>query len=102
MQAGYEIGKAGLLEVRLWSRTWGRKFVVDVEWEGDSGGGEGMGLTGRVACEWAEYESGRVGDESGEGGKIPALEEVLGFLPMWAVVTKADDGLVEVWQEFGV
>jgi hypothetical protein len=105
MQAGYGVPPGGLREVRLWSRTWGRTFVVDVVWEDGPGGGgdeEGPGLAGRVACEWAEYESGRVGDESGEGGKIPALEEVLSFLPKWAVVSKADDGLVEAWQDFNV
>jgi hypothetical protein len=111
----------GIPELRLWSRTWGRTFMVDVEWGEETqktltvsstDGGEGLGeaepepepkgLSGRVACEWAEYESGRVGDESGEGGSIPAFEEVLAFLPLWAVVTKADDGLVEAWQEFKV
>ncbi|KAF9463513.1 hypothetical protein BDZ94DRAFT_1321670 [Collybia nuda] len=94
MQQGYEIGPSGLEEVRLWSRTWGRAFVVDVEFVDDS-----RPMQGRLACEWAEYESGRVGgnDRNGGGGKIPALEEVLKFLPRWATVTKAADGLVEVW-----
>jgi hypothetical protein len=116
LQPGYPMPPGGVPELRLWSRTWGRTFAVDVEWEeekktpplssddGGEGPGEGdpepKGLSGRVACEWAEYESGRVGDESEEGGSIPALEEVLGFLPLWAVVSKADDGLVEAWQEF--
>ena len=121
LQPGYPMPSGGIPELRLWSRTWGRTFAVDVEWEEEEkkktipslssdDGGEGLGepegdpepkgLSGRVACEWAEYESGRVGDESEEGGSIPALEEVLGFLPLWAVVTKADDGLVEAWQEF--
>jgi hypothetical protein len=100
MQQGYGIGKEGIDEVRLWSRTWGREFVVDVEFV------EGGGLMkGRLACEWSEYESGRIGggDKSGAGGgKIPALEEALKFFPRWAAVTKAADGLVEVWSAWQV
>ncbi|KAK0465552.1 putative zinc metalloprotease [Desarmillaria tabescens] len=85
MQPRYEVPEGGIKELRIWSRTWDRNFTVDVEW-------------GRVACEWNEYESGSVG--VGTGGRIPALEEVLTFLPNWAVVTKMTDGLVEVSSEF--
>ncbi|KAF5354417.1 hypothetical protein D9758_010766 [Tetrapyrgos nigripes] len=121
-------------EIRLWSRTWGREFALDIMW-GDEDGSEGNddpktiedGLgtqatfgdeamkvdfqysapknrTGRVACEWAEYESGMVGmggDFQGTlAAKIPAYEEVLTFLPRWAVANKLDDGLVEVESQF--
>ncbi|KAJ6531240.1 hypothetical protein B0H19DRAFT_1006053 [Mycena capillaripes] len=84
----------GVSELRLWSRTWHRTWDVDVEWEGDSA------LEGRVACEWAEYESGSVGVAT--TGKIPALEEALAFLPQWAAVTKMADGLVEAWGTFSI
>jgi hypothetical protein len=80
----------GVGELHLWSRTWGRTFTVDIEWEGDSA------LEGRVACEWAEYESASVGVDA-ITGKIPALEEVLSFLPRWAAVTKIADGRGGVW-----
>ncbi|KAF8655629.1 hypothetical protein AX16_002983 [Volvariella volvacea WC 439] len=103
MQPGYQVPPQGLSEIRLWSRTWEREFVVDVHW-GAYHDGEGMwdddeeGVRGRVACEWNEYESGSVGHWT--GGKIPALEEIFEWLPKWAVVTKATDGLVEVWAPF--
>ena len=49
---------------------------------------------------WNEYESGSAG--GGSGGKIPAYEEVLRTIPRWTVVSKATDGLVEVWAPFTV
>ena len=108
MQLGYEIGVGGIKELILWSRTWDREFVVDVLW------GRGTiesGLEGRIACEWAEYASARIDHGSGFGlvrgknvsrGKIPAFEEVLRFLPEWAVSSKQDDGLVEVLTPFSI
>lgn len=102
MQLGYEVGERGAKELILWSRTWNREFVVDVKWGGEST------LEGRVACEWAEYASGRIDHGSGldhdRGGKgrIPAFEEVLRFLPEWAVSSKQDDGLVEVLAPFSI
>ncbi|KAK7038111.1 peptide hydrolase [Favolaschia claudopus] len=85
----------GVNQLYLWSREWEPTFTVDVEWEGDES------LEGRVACEWAEYESGSIGVDS-TTGKIPALEEVLTFFPQWATVTKALDGLVEAYVRFSI
>ncbi|KAG8694553.1 hypothetical protein FRC08_008413 [Ceratobasidium sp. 394] len=79
---GSDSNTTGFSEVRLWSRTWDERFVVDLTW---ADGEENATHTGRVACEWAE----------GDGGRIPALDEVLTYLPPWAVVTKLADGLVE-------
>ncbi|KAK0456080.1 putative zinc metalloprotease [Armillaria borealis] len=93
MQPRYEVPEDGIKELRIWSRTWDRNFTVDVEWVDSA-----PDMGGRVACEWNEYESGSVG--VGTDGKIPALEEVLTFLPKWAVVTKMTDGLVEASSEF--
>jgi hypothetical protein len=102
MQAGYPISGLGTNQIRLWSRTWSRVFSVEVEhpqWPR-------RGLRARAACEWNEYESGIIGIDNGpESGrergnsKIPAFEEVLRWLPKWAVVVKGDDGLVEAVQE---
>ncbi|KAJ3507166.1 hypothetical protein NLJ89_g6460 [Agrocybe chaxingu] len=109
MQPGYEIPPTGVTEVRLWSRTWEKEFVVDVDWQGPASNGtvaeKSAGMEGRVACEWVEYESGLIDNGSlgpvdnaaRDGPKIPALEEVLTFIPEWAVVSKATDGLVEAW-----
>jgi len=103
MQYGYEVGKRGIRELILWSRTWDREFVVDVinKWGDDS---DSTGLQGRIGCEWAEYESAGIDHGSGGrvSGKIPAFEEVLRFLPEWAVSSKQDDGLVEVLARFSV
>ncbi|EKM76026.1 hypothetical protein AGABI1DRAFT_122907 [Agaricus bisporus var. burnettii JB137-S8] len=109
MQPPYGIHDKGIREVRLWSRDWDKSFVVNVEWRDYMGLGEG--LEGRIACEWAEYASASAGvpgqgDDPSKGGfrsaKIPALEELLSFLPPWVVVSKAADGLVEAWETFEV
>ncbi|KAI0364003.1 Zn-dependent exopeptidase [Pilatotrama ljubarskyi] len=96
MQGGYEMPKDGVKEVRLWGRTWDKTFLVEVGWEagGEAGDEE---LTGRAACEYAEYASALGGPES---GRIPAYEEVKQFLPLWALPTKNADGLAEVWTKF--
>ena len=101
-QDGYEIPPEGITTLFLWSRTWDRNFKVEVTF-----GPEGLDpeppLSGRVACEYSEYASGMAGAGGvGRGGRIPAYEEVLRFLPMWAVVTKAADGLVEVSRSFSL
>ncbi|KIO31881.1 hypothetical protein M407DRAFT_19145 [Tulasnella calospora MUT 4182] len=87
VQPGYVVPEDGVKEVRLWSRTWDKEFEVLVEWDGKV---KKQKVTGRVACEWAEMREGR----------IPALEEVLGFSPMWTAVTKLEDGLVEAYKKF--
>jgi len=120
MQFGYDIRKKGIDNLRLWSRTWDREFVVDVHSVST------LRLEGRIACQWTEYESAVidhgsvvvvVGSPEGEeeeeeeerkkgsvysGGKIPAFEEVLRFLPEWAVATTTADGLVEVVAPFSI
>ncbi|OSC97539.1 hypothetical protein PYCCODRAFT_1419229 [Trametes coccinea BRFM310] len=98
LQGGYEMPAGGVKEARLWSRSWNRTFVVEVGWEATPDGDE-VGLSGRAACEYAEYASGLGGPES---GRIPAYEEVKQFLPLWALPTKLADGLVEVWTRFAV
>jgi hypothetical protein len=95
MQSGYEAPEEGVNTLALWSRTWDREFAVEVGLVG-----EGR-LDGRVGCEWAEYESGTVGI-AGVGARIPALEEVLKYLPLWAVVSKVGSGLVQGWADFHV
>lgn len=90
LQRGYEPNPEGGTVIKLWSRTWDRKFVVDVGLgDSDRDGGD-KARTGRVACEYSENLDGR----------IPALEEIGLFLPGWAVVTKQDDGLVEAYHNF--
>ncbi|KAL0065822.1 hypothetical protein AAF712_007125 [Marasmius tenuissimus] len=98
MQGGIDIpADTGLNEVRLWSRDWGKRQELDVIWKD----GSAAKRTGRVACEWAEFESGMVGLSGHKSSsKIPAYEEVLSFLPRWAVASKLSDGLVEVSEEF--
>lgn len=95
LTGGNEFPKGGVSLLQLWSRTWDREFNVDVQWTSDST------QQGRVACEWVEYESGTAGTGISEG-TIPAFEEVLRFLPKWAVVSKTTDGLVEALGAFSV
>ncbi|KAG9008291.1 hypothetical protein FRB94_013453 [Tulasnella sp. JGI-2019a] len=87
MQNGYAMPPDGVNEVRLWSRTWNRTFDVEVGWEGKV---MSETVSGRVACEWAEMREER----------IPALDEIVSFLPTWAVVSKLNDGLVEGIRKF--
>ncbi|KAG6891386.1 hypothetical protein C0992_007609 [Termitomyces sp. T32_za158] len=100
-QSGYDLfetkGGKELKELRVWSRTWDREFVIDVTFIETP-----QKVQGRVACEWSEYESGRVGLYDGIESKIPAYEETLRFFPRWATLTKLTDGLVEVWSAFEV
>lgn len=87
LQRGYTMPPEGINEVRLWSRMWDRTFEVDVDWEGKV---RSEAVTGQVACEWAEMREER----------IPALDEIVSFLPTWAVITKLNDGLVEGIRKF--
>ncbi|CAK5277279.1 unnamed protein product [Mycena citricolor] len=72
----------GYRRLQLWTRTWGKKSTVDVHWDGDAG------LSGQIACSWAEYESGSVSVDRSIG-KIPGWEEILQFSPRWAAAMTA-------------
>jgi len=89
VQKEFPMPHGGASEVRLWSRTWERTFEVFFDWEGKTLG-EKVG--GRVSCNWAEMGAGR----------IPALDEVVNFLPAWALVSKLTDGLVEGFKRFEI
>ncbi|CAE6471379.1 unnamed protein product [Rhizoctonia solani] len=75
-------------EIRLWSREWDKTFRVSVAWPSNNR----TSRTGKIACEWAEWDL----------GKIPAMDELRTFLPPWTVVSKLADGLVEGTREFKV
>lgn len=99
IQPGYEIPRSGLKDIVMWSRTWDNEFIVDVQWSaiGDEP------LTGYVACEWVEYATASAGSSYvATSGQIPALEEVLQYLPLWATVTKWTYGLVEAEAKFSI
>ena len=104
-QDGYEIPAEGITTLFLWSRTWDRNFEVEVTF-GPEDVDPAPPLSGKLACEYSEYLSGIAGaDGMGRAekeGRIPAFEEMLRFLPKWAVVTKAADGLVEVSRSFSL
>lgn len=78
------VPEAGSKEIRLWSRTWEKEWIVRVKWQPQEG--NGLGLDGRVVCLWS--------DEN-ETGAIPALDEIRHFAPNWVAVSKIGDGLVE-------
>jgi len=108
VQKAFPIPEEGLDWMWLWSREWNKMFVVEVAWDADEVDSNTAtttttGLSGRVACEWAEYESGTVGlTTTALAGAIPAYEEVLDYLPSWAVSSKVSGGLVEVFGQFAV
>ena len=81
------VPEGGSKEIRLWSRTWGTPWTVDVDWEGQGKHeGERVGMQGKVVCLWSD---------ANREGVIPALDEVRHFAPAWVAVTKFGDGLVE-------
>ncbi|CAE6507149.1 unnamed protein product [Rhizoctonia solani] len=75
-------------EIRLWSRTWDKVFDVLVKWPSNNGTRQ----SGKIACEWAEWDLGR----------IPAIDELRVHLPPWTVVSKLNDGLVEGTRKFEI
>lgn len=100
LQPGYDMPDGGVSSINLWSRTWDKEFVVEVGWGGSA---PGFKMEGRAACEWAEYASTTAGSRHASvSAQIPALEEILQFLPLWATVTKWSVGLVEAWTRFSV
>ncbi|KAL0569316.1 hypothetical protein V5O48_012649 [Marasmius crinis-equi] len=100
MQGGVALpSDTGLNQIILWSRDWEKRQTLDVVWKDETRAKR----TGRVACEWAEYDSGMVGlPTQSSTSQIPAYEEVLSFLPRWVVASKLSDGLVEVSEEFSL
>lgn len=80
----YPMPAEGLKQFSLWGRSFGKSFSVEFGWEG------GNGITGRVGCAWDDKTAGR----------IPALDEIIAFLPTWATVSKHSSGLVEVTRSF--
>ncbi|KAK5110074.1 hypothetical protein LTR62_006319 [Meristemomyces frigidus] len=93
------VGENGSSQVRLFSRTWDKRFAVNVTWDEDEK--ESLvvekkkgrkGQSGKVVCLWSESDA----------GQIPALDELRRFEPVWGAVSKAGDGLVEGWMAWEI
>lgn len=72
-------------ELRLWSRDWDRGWTLDVTYD------ESTDVSKKdiqVVCLWSDVNRQDV---------VPAFDEVKKLLPAWATVSKAADGLVELW-----
>lgn len=74
-------GRHGTRELRLWHREWAQPWNVSVSW-GDNANAT---FGGQVVCLWSDANA----------GAIPAFDEVVHYLPTWAIATKLADGLVE-------
>ncbi|KAK5130630.1 hypothetical protein LTR08_001889 [Meristemomyces frigidus] len=83
------VPEQGSYQVRLFSRTWDKRFEVNVTWDAEAGPAKGQ--SGKVMCMWSD---------ANQRGTIPALDEVRRFAPVWSVVSKGGDGLVEGWKAF--
>lgn len=81
-------GEHGSREVRLWHRKWSQPWNVSVSWDAK----ENSKLSGRVVCLWSDANA----------GNIPAFDEVLHYLPVWAIPSKISDGLVEGYKNFEI
>lgn len=89
----------GTNELRLWSRDWDRGWRVDVSWDPRKpdhtieAHTPKEGLGGKVICLWSDANT---------HGVIPAYDELLAFIPVWAIPSKLSDGLVEGISAFNV
>ncbi|OKL60480.1 Vacuolar membrane protease [Talaromyces atroroseus] len=82
--------EGGIREIRLWSRTWGNEWIVDVEWTPEEDDNTDT-LTGKATCLWSDANT---------PGLIPALDEVIQYSPDWTAITKIDAGLVKGSRSF--
>ncbi|CBX93600.1 predicted protein [Plenodomus lingam JN3] len=82
------IGTMGSREVRLWHRQWSQPWNVSVTWDAR----QHSRFSGKVICLWSDANA----------GEIPALTEVLHYLPVWAIPSKISDGLVEGFRHFEI
>ncbi|KAF1833892.1 endoplasmic reticulum metallopeptidase 1 [Decorospora gaudefroyi] len=80
------VGAVGTREVRLWHREFGQPWNVSVTWNAE----EQSKLSGKIVCLWSDANA----------GDIPAFDEVLHYLPVWAIPSKISDGLVEGFKHF--
>jgi len=100
--------RQGIKGIKLWSRTWDAEFKVRVRVgvvashaarKASAGAGEadskdgGSTLKGKAVCQWADVN---------QIGTIPAFDEVRRFMPVWSIVSKGSDGLVEGFRDFEV
>lgn len=86
-----QIPDRGTTVLRLLPRNWDAAMTVNVTWPESAGGASGQ--TGEVMALWSDANDPTV---------IPAFEEVRRFEPVWAGVTKGDDGLVMGSKRFKV
>lgn len=84
---GEDSSRSGTSELRLFSRSWDKDFEVNVTWAD----GDAKGKSGRVGCMWSDVN---------QPGVVPALDEIWRFEPVWSVVSKGGDGLVEGWRDW--
>ncbi|KAJ9607567.1 hypothetical protein H2200_007645 [Cladophialophora chaetospira] len=87
----------GSSEIRLWSRTWGKAWTVDVSWDTPTpeiakASGNGT-MSGKVVCLWSD---------ANRNGVIPAFDEAIHYVPDWVAITKLGDGLVEGYKRFKI
>lgn len=82
------VGEHGSREVRLWHREWDKPWNVHVTWDRDSDSTP----SGSIVCLWSDANA----------GAIPAFNELQHYLPVWAIATKAADGLVEGSKRFKI
>ncbi|KAH0842992.1 hypothetical protein AYO21_03293 [Fonsecaea monophora] len=103
------VPEGGSQEIRLWSRTWGRAWTVDVSWDNpivtpdesrdsinlyhSKISGDNSTMSGRVVCLWSD---------ANRNGVIPAFDEAMHYVPAWAAITKRADGLVEGYKRFQI
>ncbi|KAK9468401.1 hypothetical protein V1512DRAFT_259389 [Lipomyces arxii] len=83
----------GIDKISMFKLDWYSPFIVSLMWKEKEDMSEDEAvmeyLKVYVGCQYAEWDN----------GEIPALDELDHYRPAWAAVTKAGNGLVEVWRE---
>lgn len=82
------VGDSGSRVLQLWHREFSQPWDVSITWDAR----KQPKLSGRIACLWSDANA----------GEIPALDELQHYLPVWAIPTKYNDGLVEGYKHFDI
>ncbi|ODA79062.1 hypothetical protein RJ55_04653 [Drechmeria coniospora] len=102
--------KDGFRHLQLWRRTWGGRWNVTLQLVNEA---RDEPVKARTASDERSHEAGRQAsslevtvrcawDDANKATNIPALHEVMKYMPSWATATKKGVGLVHVKKSFRV
>ena len=87
-----KVPDGGIKDLRLWHREWGAEWEVKLRLRpAPEDTAAEKAVTGKAVCLWSD---------ANDPSTIPALTEIKHNMPLWSVVTKLSDGLVEGSRDF--